>query len=60
MQPFLRHPDLGPSREALASGLRAFIYRDYMIYYEATETEIIIIRVVHGSRDQATLFGEGD
>ncbi|MFQ5443831.1 MAG: type II toxin-antitoxin system RelE/ParE family toxin [Nitrospinales bacterium] len=54
--PLLSNPNLGPSREHLAPGLRAHFYRNYVIYYESTDMEIIIIRVVHSSRDQATLL----
>jgi len=51
----LDHPKLGPARDVLAPGLRAWFYRGYAIYYRATEAEILIIRVVHGARDMATL-----
>lgn len=55
-QPLLDHPELGPKRDYLSPGLRAHFYRDYVIYYEVTDMEIIIVRVVHGAKDQATLF----
>lgn len=41
-------------------GLRAHFHRDYVIYYQFTDTELIIVRVVHGSRDAVALFGEND
>jgi toxin ParE1/3/4 len=55
----LRHqPELGPSRENLAPGLRAHFHRDYVIYYRATDTALVIVRVVHGARDRAALFSD--
>ena len=56
-EPLCRHPELGPARDHLAPGLRAHVYRDYVIYYTATETAVTIIRVLHGSRDAAAQFG---
>jgi toxin ParE1/3/4 len=55
-EPLRHHPELGPQRDQLAPGLRAHFYRDYVIYYSFTDTEVIVIRVVHGSRDAAALF----
>ena len=55
-EPLRYHPELGPRRDQLAPGLRAYFYRDYAIYYRFTDTEVIVIRVVHGSRDAAALF----
>ncbi len=55
-EPLRHHPELGPQRDQLAPGLRAHFYRDYVIYYNFTDTEVIVIRVVHGSRDAAALF----
>ncbi len=55
-QPLLDYPELGPKRDYLSPGLRAHFYRGYAIYYEVTEKEIIIVRVTHGAKDQATLF----
>jgi plasmid stabilization system protein ParE len=43
----------------LAKGLRAHFHRDYVLYYRCTDTEVIIVRVVHGARDvRALLFDE--
>jgi toxin ParE1/3/4 len=55
-EPLRDHPELGPQRDQLAPGLRAHFYRDYVIYYSFTNTEVIVIRVVHGSRDAAALL----
>lgn len=52
----MHHPEIGPSREELASGLRVHFYKSYAIYYMFNETELIIVHVVHGARDAAALF----
>ena len=50
-------PHLGVARDHLAPGMRAVYHRSYAIYYEATDAEIVVLRVIHGSRDIAALFG---
>jgi toxin ParE1/3/4 len=45
------------ARGKLAPGLRALAHRDYLIYYQPTESEIIILRVLHGARDARAIFG---
>ncbi|MEE9145085.1 MAG: type II toxin-antitoxin system RelE/ParE family toxin [Candidatus Binatia bacterium] len=59
-QPLLQQPEMGPSRDFLAPGLRVHFYGQYAIYYQATEMELIIIRVVHGARDRSALFAQKD
>jgi toxin ParE1/3/4 len=54
----LTNPEIGPRRDYLAKGLRAHFHRDYVFYYRFTDTEVIIVRVVHGSRDVQALFDE--
>jgi toxin ParE1/3/4 len=49
---------MGPARDELSTGLRAHFFRDYAIYYVPTDSEIMIVRVVHGRRDQAALFAK--
>ena len=50
---------MGANREYLAPGLRAHFFRDYVIYYTVTVSEIIIVRVLHGSRDAESIFEDG-
>lgn len=51
---------MGPARGYLAPGLRAHFHGNYVIYYRASATEIVIVRVLHGSRDVAAVFpGDG-
>jgi toxin ParE1/3/4 len=48
-------PEIGPRRDQLADGLRVHLHRDYALYYRFTDTEITIVRVVHGARDVRAL-----
>ena len=32
------------------------VFRNYVAFYKLTASEIIIVRVSHGARDQASLF----
>jgi toxin ParE1/3/4 len=57
-EPLRHHPALGPNRDHLAKGLHVHFHRDYAIYYRFTDTELVIVRVVHGSRDAIALFNE--
>jgi plasmid stabilization system protein ParE len=52
-------PYLGRQRdEDLAPGLRSFPADDYVIIHRIKENDVILIlHVVHGSRDIAALFG---
>jgi toxin ParE1/3/4 len=53
------HPEIGPRRDQLVEGLRVHFHRDYALYYRFTDTEVIIVRVVHGARAVRALgFGE--
>ncbi|MGP0105704.1 type II toxin-antitoxin system RelE/ParE family toxin [Rhodoblastus sp.] len=55
----LEFPMAGPSRERLAAGLRVTFEGNYAIYYAATATEVVIIRVLHRARDTAALADRG-
>ena len=59
-KPLLVHPELGPRRNNLAPGLRVHFHQKYALYYRHTDREVIIVRVLHGSRDARALLGEGD
>jgi len=53
-----QHPYLGRRRDYdLRSGLRSFAAGDYVIVYRIDEQEVVLIlHVVHGSRDILALF----
>lgn len=53
-----KFPHLGRSRDDdLRPGLRTFVVRDYVVIYRVTvEGDVVILRVLHGSRDIEALF----
>lgn len=55
----LSTPFAGTVRSQFAAGLRVIFEGNYAIYYTVSETEIIIIRVLHGARDANTLAERG-
>jgi toxin ParE1/3/4 len=56
--PLLVHPELGPRRDDLAPGLRVHFHQKYALYYRYTDSEVTIVRVLHGSRDARALLVE--
>jgi toxin ParE1/3/4 len=54
-----RYPYLGRARdEDLRPGLRSFSADDYIIVHRIAEDDVVLIlHVVHGSRDLVALFG---
>jgi len=56
----LRHfPFSAPLREQFAPGLRVTFHGAYAIYYRSVPDAVVIIRVLHGSRDAVTLAERG-
>ncbi len=45
-----------PNRDDLSQGLRAALIGKYIILFSLNETEVHIIRVVHGARDVNSMF----
>jgi toxin ParE1/3/4 len=58
-------PDMGSTRDyhnPRFSNLRMFPikkFENYLIFYQSTEEELLVVRVLHGARDIAALF-EGE
>ena len=52
-QPLLRR-----ARDELAPGLRSFRFGRYVIFYEAIEGGIDVVRLLHSARDVDAQFGE--
>jgi len=50
---------LGSSRESFVAGLRVIFEGNYALYYMASETELILVRVLHGARDAAAIAERG-
>lgn len=55
----LDFPLAGSPRELLGVGLRVVFQGNYAIYYRPSDTEIVIIRILHGARDAAALAARG-
>ena len=53
-----RYPYIGRRRGDLGPGVRSFAAGDYVILHRIVEDDVVLIlHVVHGSRDIAALFG---
>ena len=54
-----RNPYLGRRRDDLRLGYRSFPVGDYVVVYRAAgDDEVLILRIIRGSRDIPALFGE--
>ncbi len=52
------HPNIGRARdEDLHPGLRSFPVGEYLIIYQIEDADVLILRVVRGSRNIEALFG---
>ena len=52
------HPEVGRARDAdLGPGRRSYPVDRYVIVYRIDGSDVLILRVAHGSRDIAALFG---
>ena len=51
------HPRVGRRRPEFGRGVRSFVVENHVIYYRA-EKELLIARILHGSRDQAAAWQE--
>ena len=49
-------PMMGRSREELGPSLRSSLVVPYVVYYRPLDDGIILVRVVHSSRDVTRLF----
>ncbi len=54
------HPQAGRLRDDIAAELRSFPVQGHIIYYRPERARILVARVLHGSRDQASAFGPPD
>jgi len=53
------HPNIGRARdEDLRAGLRSFPVGEYVIIYRLEDEDVLILRVLRGSRNIAALFGQ--
>lgn len=47
------------SREQFAPSLRVVFHGQYAIYYVPLESELVILRVLHGARDTRVIAEQG-
>jgi len=53
------HTRAGRQRDDLSHGLRMFPVGDYVVLYRVEGDDVVIVRVVRGSRDLEPLFDAG-
>ena len=49
-------PFMGRARDELGPGLRSIVVGDYLLFYRVTDTEVIVVRFLHGRRDLPAAF----
>lgn len=52
------NPQMGRLRPELGRGLRSFPHGSHIVFFMEWNEEVAIVRVLHGSRDIAGVFGE--
>jgi len=52
-----RYPNIGRRRDDLRAGLRSFAAGDYIIVYRVEKDTVLIIHILHASRDIGGLLG---
>lgn len=55
-QLLVKSPEIGRSRSELADGLRSLPYDKYIIFYRIVSDGILVVRILHGSRDIPSIF----
>ena len=55
----LTFPFSGAPRDRLATGLRAVFEGNCAVYCLATDSEVILVRVLHGARDATAIAERG-
>ena len=53
-------PKAGRLRDDIAAELRSFPVQGHIIYYRPERARILVARVLHGNRDQASALGPQD
>ena len=59
MRQVLTLPSSGAPRPHLATNLRVLFHQKYAVYYLPRPGEIVVVRVLHGSRDVASIAEAG-
>lgn len=56
----MQFPLSGVLRPQLAANLRVIFHGDYGIYYLPGEKAVVVVRVLHGSRDVSEIADQGE
>jgi toxin ParE1/3/4 len=56
--PLIDQPRMGRKRDEIRSELRSITEDDYIIYYQIVRDGVLIVRILHGSRDPKRAFSE--
>jgi toxin ParE1/3/4 len=54
------NPLVGKARDDLEPGVRSVVVSGYYLMYTVTDTEVIVVRFLHGSRDLPASFTGDD
>jgi toxin ParE1/3/4 len=49
-------PEMGRRREELGKGIRCLPIRKYLVFYKVRSNDVLLVRVIHGSRDLETIW----
>ncbi len=55
----LHFPFIGPARPHIGDRMRVVFYRKYAVYYRPDDSEVVIVRVLHGARDVPAIAERG-
>lgn len=55
---YAENPEIGRTRPEIRSNLRSFVIAPYTVFYQPIDEGIIIIRILHGSRDVRAIFSD--
>ena len=47
----------GRNRPDIGKGVTSYAYRRYVLYFEKRQSDLFVLRVLHGSRDHSKIFG---
>ncbi|CAO3441381.1 type II toxin-antitoxin system RelE/ParE family toxin [Azospirillum endophyticum] len=60
LQPLRHFPISGAPRDKLAPGLRVTFHHAYAIYYRPLPDAVVIVRILDGAHDAASLAARGE
>ena len=55
----LDFPEAAPARDYVQAGLRVVIKHNYAAYFSVSQTELIVLRVIHTARDIDAVLTQG-